>query len=59
MTPRSTCHQERVFVIDTTCIVWEYIAHLRQECHNSKFGIFELLVQKETLADALLTGIVS
>ena len=21
-----------------------YIAHLRQECHNSKFGIFELLV---------------
>jgi len=20
------------------------IAHLRQECHNSKFGIFELLV---------------
>jgi len=35
------------------------IAHLRQECHNSKFGIFELLVQKETFADALLTGIVS
>jgi hypothetical protein len=26
---------------------------------NSKFGIFELLVQKETFADALLTGIVS
>jgi len=22
----------------------EYIAQLRQECHNSKFGIFELLV---------------
>ena len=21
-----------------------YIAHLRQECHHSKFGIFELLV---------------
>jgi len=21
-----------------------YIAHLRQECHNSKFGIFELSV---------------
>jgi hypothetical protein len=21
-----------------------HIAHLRQECHNSKFGIFELLV---------------
>jgi len=35
------------------------ITHLRQECHNSKFGIFELLVQKETFADALLTGIVS
>jgi hypothetical protein len=37
----------------------EYIAHLRQECHDSKFGIFELLVQKETFADALLTGVVS
>ena len=36
-----------------------HITHLRQECHNSKFGIFELLVQKETFADALLTGIVS
>ena len=35
------------------------IAHLRQECHNSKFGISELLVQKETFADALLTGTVS
>ena len=33
-----------------------YIAHLRQECHNSKFGIFELLVQKETFEDALSTG---
>jgi hypothetical protein len=33
-----------------------HIAHLRQECHNSKFGIFDLLVQKETFADALLTG---
>jgi len=36
-----------------------YIAHLGQECHNSKFGIFELLVQKETFADALSTVIVS
>ena len=35
------------------------VTHLRHECHNSKFGIFELLVQKETFADALLTGIVS
>jgi len=34
-------------------------AYLRQECHNSKFGIFELLVWKETFADALLTSIVS
>ena len=34
-------------------------AHLRQECHNSKFGIFELAVQKETFADAFLTGTVS
>jgi len=23
---------------------WTHIAYLRQECHNSKFGIFELLV---------------
>jgi hypothetical protein len=37
----------------------QHTAHFRQECHNSKFGIFELLVQKETPADALLTGIVS
>jgi hypothetical protein len=36
-----------------------HIAHLRQECHNSKFGISELFVEKETFADALLTGIVS
>ena len=35
------------------------IALLRQECHNSKFGIFELLVYKETFADALLTGTMS
>jgi len=37
----------------------DHIAHLQQECHNSKFGIFELLVQKEMFADALLTGIMS
>ena len=30
-----------------------------KECQNSKFGNFELLVHKETFADALLTGIVS
>jgi hypothetical protein len=36
-----------------------FTAHLQQECHNSKFGIFELSVEKETFADALLTGIVS
>jgi hypothetical protein len=23
---------------------YHHTAHLRQECHNSKFGIFELLV---------------
>jgi hypothetical protein len=34
------------------------IAHLRQECQNSKSSIFELLVSKETFADALLTGTV-
>jgi len=36
-----------------------HIAHLRQERHSSKFGIFELLVQKETFAGTLLTGTVS
>jgi len=35
------------------------IAHLRQECHNSKFGTSELLLWEETSAAALLTGIVS
>jgi len=35
------------------------VSHLRQECHNSKFGIFELLVEKETFEDAILTGVVS
>jgi len=39
--------------------IYIYLAHLQQEGHNSKFGIFELLVKKETFADALLTGIVS
>jgi hypothetical protein len=41
------------------CLGGLYLAHLQQECHNSKFGIFELLVKKETFADALLTGMVS
>jgi len=41
------------------CICTVHIAHLQQKCHNSKFGIFELLEEKETFADALLTGIVS
>jgi hypothetical protein len=37
-----------------------YIAHLRQECHNSIFySFFELLVYKQTCAGALLAGIVS
>jgi hypothetical protein len=40
------------------CCTSLYHTHLRQECHNSKFGIFELFVEKETYADALLTGIV-
>ena len=39
--------------------IYIYIYHLQQECHNSKFGIFELLVLKETFAVQLLTGIVS
>jgi len=29
----------------------QHIAPLEEHCHNSKFGIFELLVYKETLAD--------
>jgi hypothetical protein len=33
-----------------------HIAHLPKECHNSKFGIFELLVKKETFADALFNS---
>jgi hypothetical protein len=37
----------------------KHIAHLQQECHNSKFGIFELLLEKATFAGALLTGTVS
>ena len=36
-----------------------HIAHLPQQCHNSEFGVFELLVQKETFAHAFVTGIVS
>jgi len=32
--------------------------YLRQECRNSKFGFFELLVWKETFADSLLRGVV-
>jgi len=30
-----------------------HIALVRQECHNSKFGVFYLLVWKEMFADAL------
>jgi hypothetical protein len=36
-----------------------HIAPREEYCHNSKFGIFELLVWKETFEDVLLTGIVS
>jgi hypothetical protein len=36
------------FNLDATCYVSKLrrneIAHLRQECHKSEFGIFELLV---------------
>jgi len=39
-------------------LIRRHTAHLRQECHNTKFDIFELLVQKETFADALLTVVV-
>jgi len=42
----------------STITYMTYIAHLRQENHNTKFGIFELLVEKETFTDALLTVIV-
>ena len=37
----------------------EYFAPLEENCHNSKFGIFELLLWNETFTDAFLTGIVS
>jgi hypothetical protein len=47
------------FVTTRTTASVSRIANLRKECHNSKFGIFELLVHKETFADALLTGTVS
>ena len=47
------CHQE------STQLQLNISYHLRQEFQNSKFDIFELLVQKETFADAFLTGIVS
>ena len=40
-----------------------HFVHKLLICHNSvrtkKFGIFELLVQKETFADAFLKGVVS
>jgi hypothetical protein len=60
MTDQNQC-QPHVGVYQTTkcCAASRYIAHFQQECHNSKFGIFELLVEKEMFADALLTGIVS
>jgi len=31
------------------CCKRPYIAHLRQECHNSKFGIFEYCYRKKRL----------
>jgi hypothetical protein len=49
----------RAVFSSVACPALEYIAHLGQHRHNSLFGIFELLVWKETFADALLTGIVS
>jgi len=56
--PQALMAQVRCFSNTETmsvCFQREHIAHLRQECHNSKSGIFELLVLKETFADALLT----
>jgi hypothetical protein len=47
-----------MYIIYYSNLYVQYIAHLRQEFHNSKFGIFELLVQKETFSDALLMGTV-
>jgi len=45
------------FGLSTT---WTFhITPLAEYCQNSKIGIFELLVWKETFAGALLTGIVS
>jgi len=35
---------KRLAIKQVTINIPQRIAHLRQECHNSKFGIFELLV---------------
>jgi len=32
------------YIFVCTIFKTEHIVHLRQECHNSKFDIFELLV---------------
>jgi hypothetical protein len=42
-----------VLVLVVVIVTLGHITHLQQECHNSKSGIFELLVEKETFADAL------
>jgi hypothetical protein len=48
-----------MYGVCTTLCTMNHIAYLRQECRNSKFVLFELLVWKETFAGALLKGIVS
>ena len=40
----TVCTASLTFSNSTFCPRSVCIAHLRQECHNSKFGIFELLV---------------
>jgi len=45
--------------IKIIAVLHTYRSFATRVSHNSKFGIFELLVYKETFADALLTGIVS
>jgi hypothetical protein len=58
-TPSGTRNINAIVLAFESSTRLKYIAHLRLECHHSKCGIFELLVLKETFADALLTGVMS
>jgi hypothetical protein len=53
MEHKSYCYMFRSIKHHCDLVLEQNIDHMRQECHNSKFGIFYLWVQKETFADAL------